>query len=112
MAQGLASICRVTWRARGTDPRRLWILEEIGCHLQEGVPCAAGAQRQGNILRKIRTKGNSGLWKKLAAGSRRLTHCTKVARHREHNHKRCDQDSVVQETQKGRTFGKRRWMDP
>jgi hypothetical protein len=31
------------WRAKGTDPRKLWILEEVGCRLQEGVPpCESG----------------------------------------------------------------------
>jgi hypothetical protein len=37
-AQGPASSCMVTRRAKGTDPRKLWIPEVVGCHLQEGVP--------------------------------------------------------------------------
>jgi hypothetical protein len=32
-AQGPASSCRATWRAKGTDPRRLWIPEYVGYHL-------------------------------------------------------------------------------
>jgi hypothetical protein len=43
VAQGLTSSCRVSQRAKGTDLRRLWILEEAGFHLQEGVPpCSSG----------------------------------------------------------------------
>jgi hypothetical protein len=46
-AQGLASSSRATWRANGTDLRRVWILEEV-CHcLQEGVPsCSSGTVRR------------------------------------------------------------------
>jgi hypothetical protein len=36
-----------------------------------------------------------------------MTQSTKVARQRGHDRKRYDQDSVVQETQKGLMFGKR-----
>jgi hypothetical protein len=35
---GPASSCRATRRAKGTDLRRVWILEEVGCRLQERVP--------------------------------------------------------------------------
>jgi hypothetical protein len=32
-----------TQRAKGTDLRILWILEDVGCRLQEGVPsCSSG----------------------------------------------------------------------
>jgi hypothetical protein len=34
-AQGPVPSCRATRRAKGTDPRRLWIPEEVGCHLQQ-----------------------------------------------------------------------------
>jgi hypothetical protein len=50
--QHLASSCRVLWEAKETDLRRLWILEEVCCHLQEDdLPCrsgmAKGTQLQG-----------------------------------------------------------------
>jgi hypothetical protein len=41
-----------------------------------------------------------------------MTHSTKVAQCRGYDRKRYDQDYVVQETWKGRTFGKRRWKGP
>jgi hypothetical protein len=41
-AQGLASRCRATHEAEETDLRRLWILGEVGCRLQEGVPPCSG----------------------------------------------------------------------
>jgi hypothetical protein len=50
-------------------------------------------------------------WPQLTA-SRRMTQNTEVARNRGHDCKRRDQDSVVQETQKGLTFGKRCWKGP
>jgi hypothetical protein len=37
-----------------------------------------------------------------------MTHSTEVAQRRGYDHKTYNQD-VVRETQKGRTFGKRRW---
>jgi hypothetical protein len=73
---------------------------------------AAMAQHKGNIFRKIQIQGNCGPRKELAAPSRRMTHSTKVAQHRGCNRKRCNQDSVVQETQKGWTFRKRCWKGP
>jgi hypothetical protein len=46
-AQGPASSCRASRRAKGTDPRRLWILGEVGCRLQEGVPlCSSGMAQE------------------------------------------------------------------
>jgi hypothetical protein len=46
-AQEPEAICRATWRAKGTDTRRLWIVEEVGYRLQEGVPsCGSGAEQE------------------------------------------------------------------
>jgi hypothetical protein len=67
---------------------------------------AAVARSKRNVFRKIRTQGNCGPWKELATAGRRMTHSTKVARARGHYRKRYDQNNVVQETQKGQTFGK------
>jgi hypothetical protein len=39
-------------RAKRTDPRRLWILEEVGCHLQEGVPSCSSGMAQGKSLQE------------------------------------------------------------
>jgi hypothetical protein len=40
----------VTRRAKRTDPRRLWILEEAGCCLQEGVPlCSSGTVQEKHL---------------------------------------------------------------
>jgi hypothetical protein len=101
---GPASSCRVMQRAEETDPRRLWTLEEVSCHLQEGVlSCSSG------MAQEMRLQGNCGPWKELTAASRRMTHSTKVTWRREHNRKRYDKDDVVQETLKGQTFRKRRW---
>jgi hypothetical protein len=65
-----------------------------------------------NVFRIIRTQGNCGPRKELAAAGRRMVHSTKMARRRGHDRKRKDQDNVVHETQNGRTFGKRRWKGP
>jgi hypothetical protein len=47
VAQGPASSCRVTRRAKGTDPRRFWIPEEFGCCLWEGVlQCKSGMAQE------------------------------------------------------------------
>jgi hypothetical protein len=37
-AEGQEASCRAMRGARGTDPRRLRIPEEVGCRLQEGIP--------------------------------------------------------------------------
>jgi hypothetical protein len=74
--------------------------------------CAAMAWRKGNVFRKIQTQGNCGPRKELAPAGRRMTYSTKVAWRRGHDRKRYDQDSVVQETQKGWTFEKRRSKGP
>jgi hypothetical protein len=73
---------------------------------------AAVARNKRNIFRKIRTQGNCRSRVKFSAAGRRMTHSTKVARRRAHDRKRYDQTSVVQETRKERTFGKRRWKGP
>jgi hypothetical protein len=42
-AQGPTYSCRAAWEAKETDLRRLWILGDVGCSLQEGVsPCSSG----------------------------------------------------------------------
>jgi hypothetical protein len=42
-ALGPASSCRALQEAKGTDLRRLWIPEDVGCHLQECVlQCKSG----------------------------------------------------------------------
>jgi hypothetical protein len=57
-------------------------------------------------LQEIQTQGKCGPLKELVTAGRRMTHSTKVSRRREHDRKRYNQDSVVQETQKGQTFGR------
>jgi hypothetical protein len=47
-AQGPTSSCSATQRAKETDPRRLWIPEEVGCGLQKGVPSCSSGTAQGN----------------------------------------------------------------
>jgi hypothetical protein len=72
-AQGPESSCRATWRAKGIDPRRLWIPEEVGCHLQEG----------GTVRVKC-LQENCGLQKELAAAGRKMTRCARVAQRKGH----------------------------
>jgi hypothetical protein len=84
-AQGPASSCRTTQRAEGTDPRRLWIPEEVGCCLQKGVPlCSSGTVQEKPL------QGNCGPRKELAAAGRMTTHSTKVTWCRRHDRKRYD----------------------
>jgi hypothetical protein len=46
-AQGPASSCRAPREAKGTDPRRLWNPEDVGCRLQKGVPsCRSGTAQE------------------------------------------------------------------
>jgi hypothetical protein len=63
-AQGPACSCRPTRRAKGTDPRRLFILEEVGCHVLEGVPPCSSGMTQGKLLQENSDPGT--LW--IAAG--------------------------------------------
>jgi hypothetical protein len=46
-ARGQEPSSRVLREAEGTDSRRLWILEEFGCRLQEGVPPCKSIMVQG-----------------------------------------------------------------
>jgi hypothetical protein len=58
------------------------IPEEVECRLQKGVPsCSTGTAKR-NILREIRTQGNCGPRKELAAAGRRMTCCANVAQQR------------------------------
>jgi hypothetical protein len=107
---GLTSSCRVMQRAKGTDPRRLWILEEVGCRLQEGVPLCSRVQEK-------RLQENCGPRKELAAAGRRMTHCAKLAQCKEHRHERpsgrtgtvkeLDRNKFARGTRKGWTLGRR-----
>jgi hypothetical protein len=48
---GPASSRRVPREAKGTDPGRLWVPEEVGCRLQEGVPpCKSGMPQEELII--------------------------------------------------------------
>jgi hypothetical protein len=60
---------------------------------------AAVARHKGNIFRKIRTQGNCGPRKELAAAGRKMICCAKVAQR-----KRQGKDKVAPKTSKGRTF--------
>jgi hypothetical protein len=44
---------RATWRAKETDPRKLWIPEEVDCRLQEGVPPFNSGMAQKEQLQEI-----------------------------------------------------------
>jgi hypothetical protein len=68
-AQGSASSCRATRRAKATDPRRLWILEEVGCRLQEGVPLCSSGTAQEKHLQKNSDSGK--LWSEEGIGRSR-----------------------------------------
>jgi hypothetical protein len=57
---GLASCCRATQKANGTDLRRLWILKEVGCRLQEGVPSCSSGMAQEKLLQE--NSGPGKLW--------------------------------------------------
>jgi hypothetical protein len=94
-----------TWRNCGA-------CKELATTSRKMTRHAAVARRKRNVFRKIWTQGNCGPRNELATAGRRMTHSTKVAWHRGHDRKRYDQDIVVQETWKGRTFKKRRWKGP
>jgi hypothetical protein len=72
----LASSCRTTQRAKGTNTKRLWISMEVGCHLQEGVPSCSS-----DTVQQKRLQGDCGPRKELATAGMRMTHSTKVAQH-------------------------------
>jgi hypothetical protein len=47
---GPASSCRATRGAKGTDPRRVWIPEEVGWRLQEGMlSCSSGRVQEKHL---------------------------------------------------------------
>jgi hypothetical protein len=66
------------------------------------------AWRKRNLFRKVGAQENCGPRKKFAAGIR-MTRSAKLARCREYDRKRYDQDNMGQETQKRRKEGKRLW---
>jgi hypothetical protein len=41
-----------TSKAKGADPRKSWIPEEVGCRLQEGVPPCSSSMAKKVILQK------------------------------------------------------------
>jgi hypothetical protein len=61
---------------------------------------------------KKRTQGNGRSRKKFAAFRRGLTCCVVPARHKGQGRQGAGKDHIVQDTQKGRTFGKRRQEKP
>jgi hypothetical protein len=66
-------------RARRTELRRLWILDEVGCCMQKGVmSCSSGTGKK-EPYRKIGTQGNCGLWKRLTIACRKKTRRATVA---------------------------------
>jgi hypothetical protein len=69
-------------------------------------PVTSSARSKRNDFREMRTQGNYEPRIRLVPAGRRMTLSTKVARRRGHDHKRRDQDNVVQ------TFGKRRGKGP
>jgi hypothetical protein len=72
--------------------------------------CAKVAWRKRNLLRKVQTQRKCGPRKKLAVASRNVPRRAKLAwPKRNMARKKCIRASVEQETQNGRTFGKRRW---
>jgi hypothetical protein len=58
------------------------------------------------------TQGIGGSRKKLAAACRGMTRRATPAPRKGHSHQGPGKDNVVQETRKGRPFGKRRWAQP
>jgi hypothetical protein len=60
---------------------------------------AAVAWREGNIFRKIRTQGNCG--PQTTSASRKMIHCVKVARQKEHGLLRQEKDDIALSIPKG-----------
>jgi hypothetical protein len=56
---------------KGSDPRKLWIPEEVGCHLQEGVPPCNSGMAKKETLRKSEAQKNVGLRKEITAAGMR-----------------------------------------
>jgi hypothetical protein len=101
VAQGPASSCRAKWRAKGTDPKGLWIPEDVGCCLQEGVlPCSSG-MAQGKRLQENLDTGKLWTVEGIAAACRSGTaQGTK------------QKDDIAPKSPKWQTFGKRRQKGP
>jgi hypothetical protein len=95
--RGQEASCRVTRRAKGTDPRRLWIREVVGCRLQDGVQLCKSGMAKKEPLEKNRDPGK--LW---TAQGIRTTHCAKVARGREYELQRQGKVDIAPRTRKGR----------
>jgi hypothetical protein len=68
---------------------------------------ATVAWRKRNIFRKIRTQGNCGPQKGLAAAGRKIILCAKVSRRKGHRRKERHKDDVAPRSTKGRTLEKR-----
>jgi hypothetical protein len=86
-------------RAKGTNPRKLWIPEEVGCRLQEGVlPCSSGMEEK--ETRRTGTQEICGRRKELAIAGIRMTHCAQVVRRKGLSH---EGTSVEQGRQKNQT---------
>jgi hypothetical protein len=60
---------KATRRPKGTDPRRLWIPEEVGCRLQEGVPSYSSSTAQEKYFQK--NSDRIKLWTAQGIGRRR-----------------------------------------
>jgi hypothetical protein len=69
---------------------------------------AAVLLRKANVFRKIRTKGNCGPQKELAAADRKMTRCAKVAQRKGHGLQGRSHEgpSVEQERRKNQTRNK------
>ncbi|PNF35279.1 hypothetical protein B7P43_G04804 [Cryptotermes secundus] len=80
--------------------------------MQEGVPSCSSGTAQEKYLQENSDPGK--LWTAEGIGPQSAGgySTVKVAPRRGHDRKRYGQDSVIQETRKGRTFGKRRWKGP
>jgi hypothetical protein len=61
------------------------------------------ARRKGTFFRDIRTPGNGGPWKELAAAGRRMTRCTGIAQQKEYGQQKKGQDEMAPITRKERT---------
>jgi hypothetical protein len=86
----------VTWRAKGTDPKNLWIPEEVGCRLQEDVLSCNSGMVQEEYLQK-----NYDPRKEVTATRMKITCCAG------HRRRRQNEDDIELETPK-RTEN-RRW---
>jgi hypothetical protein len=107
-AQGLEASCRAAQRAKGTDLSRLWIPEEAGCRLQEGVLSFKSGMVQEEHLQENLDPGKLRIQKRLTVACRRMTRCAGVASLRRGIvRKDCTRANVVQEIRRGQIFGRR-----